>query len=140
MPSNFRSTPYKYTNIAGLSSVASTYLEKKCGFWTAYLLAFSTIWVGLALLLVNRKEYSEQIDNCGYGHLYLTKTSKLNPQYRETSSCRPARYSPIRHAIILIYLDAAKPSFQLMKYSRTVPWSDHFIKEIRLGLLACRVM
>lgn len=47
---------YRITNIAALSILASTYLEKERGFWTANLVALGSSWIGLALLLVFSKE------------------------------------------------------------------------------------
>lgn len=45
----------RLTNIASLSLIASTYLEKKIGFWAAYLLPLCSVWVLIPLLLVWQK-------------------------------------------------------------------------------------
>jgi len=37
-------------------------------------------------------------------------------------------------------LDHAKPSYQQTRHGRTVPWTDHFVDEMKRGLIACRVM
>jgi len=37
-------------------------------------------------------------------------------------------------------LDAAKPTYQFERYGRSVSWNDHFIAEIKRGLIACKVM
>lgn len=41
----------RFTNLASLSLIASTFLEKKVGFWAAYLLPVCTIWALVPLLL-----------------------------------------------------------------------------------------
>jgi POT family proton-dependent oligopeptide transporter len=37
-------------------------------------------------------------------------------------------------------LDAAKPTYQLENFGKTVPWDETFIAEMKRGLIACRVM
>lgn len=37
-------------------------------------------------------------------------------------------------------LDNAKRDYQMQKHGRTVPWDDEFVKELKQGLVACRVM
>ena len=37
-------------------------------------------------------------------------------------------------------MDAAKPSSQYNNRGREVEWSDSFIEELKLGLVACRVL
>ena len=37
-------------------------------------------------------------------------------------------------------MDAASPDFQRNNHGREVEWSDGFIDELRLGLVACRVL
>jgi POT family proton-dependent oligopeptide transporter len=44
-------TSIRVTNIASLSSVPATFLERIYGFWTAYLLAFSFLWIAIGLLI-----------------------------------------------------------------------------------------
>ncbi|DAA72886.1 TPA_exp: hypothetical protein A8136_5330 [Trichophyton benhamiae CBS 112371] len=48
---------YWFTNIASLSLIASTYLEKEVGFWAAYLLPLSTVWMLIPLMLFWQKEF-----------------------------------------------------------------------------------
>lgn len=61
---NGQLTSDRITNIAALSLLAATYLEKERGFWTANLLALSSSWIGLALLIVFSNEFGMQIYNC----------------------------------------------------------------------------
>lgn len=46
---DFRS---RFTSIATLSLIASTYLEKEVGFWAAYLLPLCSVWIVVPLLFV----------------------------------------------------------------------------------------
>jgi POT family proton-dependent oligopeptide transporter len=48
---------YWFINIAGLSSLATTFLERSYGFWAAFLLPFGTIWIPLVLLLFYQKRF-----------------------------------------------------------------------------------
>lgn len=47
----------RFTNIASLSLIASTYLEKEVDFWAAYLLPLSTVWMLIPLMLFWQKEF-----------------------------------------------------------------------------------
>ena len=47
----------RFTNIASLSLVASTYLEKDYGFWAAYLLPLCSVWILAPLLLFWHKSF-----------------------------------------------------------------------------------
>lgn len=47
----------RFTNIASLSLIASTYLEKEVSFWAAYLLPLSTVWMLIPLMLFWQKEF-----------------------------------------------------------------------------------
>ncbi|KAF2720992.1 peptide transporter PTR2-A [Polychaeton citri CBS 116435] len=48
----------RLTNIASLSLIASTYLEKEVGFWAAYLLPLCSSWAAFPLLLFWRKSFA----------------------------------------------------------------------------------
>lgn len=37
-------------------------------------------------------------------------------------------------------MDAAKPAEQLRLHDRQVPWTASFVEELKLGLVACRVL
>lgn len=54
-----RLTHNRITNIAALSILASTYLEKERGFWAANVLALCSSWIGVALLAIFGKELGE---------------------------------------------------------------------------------
>ncbi|KAI9047426.1 hypothetical protein LZ554_008870 [Drepanopeziza brunnea f. sp. 'monogermtubi'] len=111
---------YWLTNIASLSLIPSTYLEKLEGFWSAYLLSLCSFWIGVILMVVWRNDFV-----------------KLPPEGNVLPNAGKALMYAMRGGF---KIDAAKPSVQLEKHGRTVPWSDHFIAELKRGLLACRVM
>ncbi|KAI9745050.1 MAG: hypothetical protein M1818_001328 [Claussenomyces sp. TS43310] len=111
---------YWFTNIASLSTVASTYLEKECGFWTAYLMGLSSFSVAVVLLVLWRKDFVKH---------------------------SPEGNAIPRASRVLLYaakdrfrLDAAKRKFQHDRYQRSVPWDDRFVEEIKRALIACKVM
>jgi proton-dependent oligopeptide transporter, POT family len=113
-------------------------LEKYRGFWTAYLLPVCSFWIGVVLLIVWRNDFGRSVLSENKRHpLTLFYKVKFPPE----GNVLP------RAAKVLLYasrdrfnLDAAKQAYQLEKHGRIVPWNDHFIAEIKRGLLACRVM
>lgn len=48
---------YLCINVGSLSSIATTEMEQRTGFWTAYLLCFCMFIVGIAVLLAGKKQY-----------------------------------------------------------------------------------
>lgn len=48
---------YLCVNVGSLSSIATTEMEQRTGFWTAYLLCFLMFVVGLVVLVVGKKHY-----------------------------------------------------------------------------------
>ncbi|KAK2591369.1 hypothetical protein QQS21_010946 [Conoideocrella luteorostrata] len=111
---------YWITNIAALSLLAATYLEKYRGFWTANLLALSTSWIGLALLIVFSNEFEKPPPQ---GDVLIKSGSVIKIALQNKFN-----------------LDAARPRFQQENYHRAVPWSERFVTEIKCGLVACQVM
>ncbi|KAI0909407.1 oligopeptide transporter [Ustulina deusta] len=111
---------YWMVNIAALSSIPTTLLEKHTGFWAAYLLPTAILIIASIPAIVWHK-----------------KLVKVPPQA-----------NALPHAgKILIYacrarfhLSAAEPEYQRHYYNRIVPWSSTFVKEIRRGLKGCRVI
>ncbi|KAF8244417.1 oligopeptide transporter [Wilcoxina mikolae CBS 423.85] len=111
---------YWFTNIAALSSIAATWLEKEYGFWAAYLLPACFLWIAVILLLVQANKLVK-----------APPQGNILPMAARTLIC--AARSKFR-------LDAAKPVYQLEHFSRTVPWDENFIAEMKRGLIACRVI
>ncbi|KAL2198321.1 oligopeptide transporter [Corynascus similis CBS 632.67] len=111
---------YWLTNIASLSSIPATFLEREFDFWTAYLMAVVSLVLSLAALL-----------------LMKSKFVKVVPQ----QNILPKTISVLTLAARNGFrLDHAKPSYQLTKNNRPVPWDDTFVNELKRGLLACRVI
>lgn len=111
---------YLCVNIGALSSIATTNLEFRVGFWAAYLLPLLMFLVGFFVLVVGRKKYA----------------------------IRSPQGSVIVHAFRVMWiglmnkgnLEAAKPSYQNQRGGRfPAPWNDHFVEEIRRALVACKV-
>ncbi|KAM5485498.1 peptide transporter ptr2 [Microsporum canis] len=111
---------YWFTNIASLSLIASTYLEKEVGFWAAYLLPLCAVWMLIPLMLFWQKKFVK-----------LSPQGNALPQAAKVIACA------IRGRF---RLDAAKPAFQASTYGREVEWNDQFVSEMKKGLIACKVM
>lgn len=106
---------YACINIGSLSCLATPYMERDIGFWSAYLLCLCVFIVGTAVFLLGRN--------------YYTVT--------------PPKGAIITNAFRAIWLmvknrnmDAAKPSNQP---NRSLPWDDFFIEELKRALVACKV-
>ncbi|KAK3358787.1 peptide transporter PTR2-A [Lasiosphaeria hispida] len=111
---------YWFTNIASLSLIASTYLERNVGFWAAYLMPVCSISVLLAFLLFWNKSFV-----------------KLAPQ----GNVLPKAGKVVQYAVRGRFrLNAARPAYQAEKWGRVVNWDDEFVSEIGRGLKACVVM
>lgn len=110
---------YACINIGSLSLLATPYMERDIGFWSAYLLCLCMFVCGTACLIIGRK-------------LYVV---------------RPPQGSIITDAFrvlgMMIYyrnMDAAKPSWQAQRGGSTdLRWDDHFVDEVKRALVACRV-
>ncbi|PSN66240.1 MFS general substrate transporter [Corynespora cassiicola Philippines] len=111
---------YWFTNIASLSSIPVTYIEKSYGFWQAYLLATVAMVVGIVLFL-----------------LWAPKLVKIEPEGNVLPQATMALTYAARSGF---KLEHAKRSYQATYFGRTVSWSDNFIEEIKKGLVACRVI
>lgn len=110
---------YCCINIGSLSLLATPYMERDVGFWSAYLLCLCMFIVGFGVLILGRKFYV----------------------------VRPPQGSIITDAFKAIWImirrrsmDAPKPSYlQEFGQAADVPWDDHFIDELKRALVACRV-
>lgn len=113
---------YFCINCGSLSGIATVYLEKYVGFWSAYLLPFCMFFIGIGTLLVGRKYY---VTAPPQGSIILQAFKVWWIALR--NNCN---------------LDVAKPSYQSRlpsgpKYA--VNWSEQFVEELRRSLVACRV-
>ena len=110
---------YWAINLGSLSLIATPFMEKYKGFWTAYLLCFCAFNVGIVILIALRKKYV----------------------------VRPPQGSVITDAFKAIGLmiasrntDAAKPTWRAANGKvKPVPWNDHFVEELKRALRACKV-
>lgn len=110
---------YCCINVGALSLLATPYLERDVGFWSAYLMCLCMIVIGLVTLLLGRK-------------LYVVRP----PQGSVITDAFKAIWIMIKHRS----MDAPKPSYQEelgRKYN--TPWNDQFIDELKRALVACRV-
>jgi len=112
---------YFCINVGSLSLLATPYMEKDVGFWSAYLLAFCMFALGFCVLILGKKFYV----------------------------VRPPKGSIITDAFKAMWImlrnrntDAPKPSFQRAAGTEgryKIHWDDHFIDELKRALVACRV-
>jgi len=110
---------YGCINVGSLSLLATPYMEKFIGFWSAYLLCLCMFMVGTLVVILGRKFYV----------------------------VRPPQGSIITDAFRALFImiknrdmDAPKPSWQTERHgSSAVTWDDHFIDELKRALVACRV-
>jgi len=112
---------YWAINIGGLSSLATTQLELRVGFWAAYLLPFCVFFLAIIVLILGKRKYVT----------------------------RPPRGSVVLYAFKVLWiglrnkfnLEAAKPSYQENQGRNRFKthWDDIFVDEIRRALVACRI-
>ncbi|KAL4882392.1 POT family-domain-containing protein [Aspergillus karnatakaensis] len=111
---------YGCINIGSLSLLATPYMERYEGFYSAYLLCLCMFALGTAVIILGRKYYV----------------------------VRPPQGSVITDAFKALWImvvnrnmDAPKPTWQAANGgNRTnLPWDDHFIDELKRALVACKV-
>lgn len=127
-------------NAGSLSAIATTEMEQRTGFWTAFLLCLCMFMVGILVLIAGKKYYvvrppkGSVIPNA-FKALWIGLYNKGNMGKSESLS-----ENTITSDNDSISIDAAKPSYQ-EEYGRkyTTPWNDLFIDELKRGLVACRV-
>lgn len=110
---------YMCINVGSLSSLITTTMEMKVGFWSAYLLCLCMFIVGYVTLIAGKKRYV----------------------------LHPPRGSVIPHALKICWtglskgcLNAADPD-RLDPSGRriTVPWDSTLVHDVRQALSACKV-
>ncbi|KAJ0416919.1 POT family-domain-containing protein [Aspergillus carlsbadensis] len=111
---------YGAINVGSLSLLATPYMERDIGFWSAYLLCLCMFAVGTLVVILGRKHYV----------------------------VRPPQGSVITDAFKALWImvvnrnmDAPKPTWQAENNGNrpNLPWNDHFIDELKRALVACRV-
>lgn len=110
---------YLSINVGCLSLLITPYMERDIDFWSAYLLCFCMFIAGTTVLIGTARNYVI-----------------IPPQGSVITDAFRAIGLMIRHQ----NQDAPKQSF-LTEHgiSKTVPWNDHFIEELKRSLIACRV-
>ena len=110
---------YWCINVGALSLMATPFMEKYEGFWTAFLMCFCMFNVGIFILVIRRKSYVVR-----------------PPQGQIITDA----FKAIGMMIMSRDLDAPKPSWrEAHGRTKTVPWNDHFIEELKRALRACKV-
>ncbi|KAF4449661.1 POT family proton-dependent oligopeptide transporter [Fusarium albosuccineum] len=110
---------YWCINLGALSLMATPFMEKYKGFWTAYLMCFCMFNVGILVLVWRRKTYVNR-----------------PPQ----GSVITDAFKAIGLMIAARNMDAAKPSWREANgKTKVVLWNDHFIDELKRALRACKV-
>lgn len=113
---------YICINIGGLSSIATTEMERHLNFWPAFLMCWIMMIIAVVIVILGRKYYitrppTGSVIFNGFKAMWIAATNKFN-------------------------LEAAKPSYQEQnggKYAGKIPWTDTFIDELKPALVACSV-
>ncbi|KAI1174990.1 major facilitator superfamily domain-containing protein [Nemania sp. FL0916] len=107
-------------NIASLSSIGTTLIEKRLDFWIAYLIPTAIFTAAfLPLAWWGRR---------------IVRVLPVGKPFSETGEV-------IKIAIRARFkLSVADPEYQQLNHNRTVTWSSSFVREIGRGLRACRVI
>lgn len=111
---------YMGINVGSISAIATTTLELKVGFWSAFLLPLIMFGVGYFILVSGKKRYVIR-----------------PPQGGVIGNCFKVIWIAMRNRFDL---DKAKPSFQ-EKGGRgyKVSWDDRFVDELKTALVACKM-
>ncbi|PLN74898.1 PTR2-domain-containing protein [Aspergillus taichungensis] len=111
---------YGCINIGSLSLLATPYMERDVGFWSAFLLCLCMFLVGTIVVIGGRK-------------LYVVRP----PQ----GSIITDAFKALWIMIVNRNMDAPKPTWQAANGGRrtNLPWDDHFIDELKRALVGCRV-
>lgn len=110
---------YWSINIGALSLLATPYMERDIGFWSAYLLCLCIFIVGITVLILGRKRY---VDRPPTGSVVANSFKAIGIMMRHRK------------------LDAAKPSWLAEQgISKEVQWNDKFVEELKRALVGCKV-
>jgi chromosome transmission fidelity protein 1 len=111
---------YTCINLGSVAAMATTVLEAKVGFWSAYLLPLVMFGVGFTVLVRGKRNY-------------VIKP----PQGGVIGDCFHALYIAARNGFDL---EKAKPSSQELGLRKhRITWDDKFIDELKTALVACKV-
>lgn len=130
---------YWFTNVASLSSIPSTFLEKEIDFWASYSLTTGSIWVSIILMVLCAARLGESTPKQECFPFPCSKNSivKVVPQGNVLPKALRVMACAVKSGF---RLDNAKPAHQESQFNRKVAWSYDFVEEMKRGLLACRIM
>ena len=111
---------YWVGNVGSLSWFATTYLEKKVSFTAAYAITFVSMVLAMLMLLFGANWY---VSIPPEGNVLPTATRIVILASRNKFN-----------------MAHAEPEYQLQQRQKKVPWTIDFVRELRLGLRACRVL
>ncbi|TVY81439.1 Peptide transporter PTR2, partial [Lachnellula suecica] len=111
---------YCCINLGSLSLIATPYMEADIGFWSAYLMCFCMMIVGLVTVVLGKARY---IVRPPQGSIITDAFKAIGIMIKNRN------------------MDAAKPSYQeeFGRRGAALPWDDLFIDELKRALQACRV-
>lgn len=110
---------YGCINIGSLSLLATPYMERDVGFWSAFLLCLCVFLVGTTVLVLGR-------------NVYVVRP----PQGQIITNA----FKALGMMIINRNMDAPKPSYQAEQGgNQNLPWDDRFVDELKRSLVACKV-
>lgn len=111
---------YGCINLGSLSLLATPYMERDVGFWSAFLLCLGIFCVGTAVVLLGRKFY---IVRPPQGSIVTDAFRVIGIMLRNRN------------------MDSPKPSWQTANGRDTskIRWDDRFVEEVKRALVACKV-
>ena len=110
---------YWCINLGSLSLIATPFMEKSKGFWTAFVMCFVMFNIGILVLILRRKSYVVR-----------------PPQGQVITDA----FKAIGMMIKARNTNAPKPTWRAANgNTKPVPWNDHYIDELQRALKACKV-
>lgn len=110
---------YWSINVGALSLLATPYMERDVGFWSAYLLCLCVFLVGITVLVLGKKQY---VDRKPEGSVVAHAFRAIGMMIKKRD------------------MNAAKPAYQVEHGTgKTLPWDDKFIDELKRALIGCKV-
>ncbi|KAJ5950768.1 uncharacterized protein N7479_009181 [Penicillium vulpinum] len=106
-------------NAGSLSSIATTVLEEKVGFWAAYIVSFTCMLLSVILLQIGDKAFVQ-----------APSSGTVLPTACKVVGCS------IKNGF---KLKTSSPAYQKAIYNRTVPWTEEFHAGICSGFKAVKV-
>ncbi|CZT14317.1 related to PTR2-Di-and tripeptide permease [Ramularia collo-cygni] len=112
---------YWATNVASLSSIPATFLERIHGFWASNLLAMIAMGTSVLFLL-------------------LCSPKLVKPLPVGDNILLPSLKAMICAAKNGFKMDNTKADYQVSKYGHAAAWSDEFVDEVKMTLSTCRIL